>query len=147
MKTLTMTALVAAMIAAGPAFAQTGTSGAGGAASASGTTSAGTSAAGTTGVATGTPAGSTTTATGIKPADGSNPKAEAMSGATGTVAPGDRVLAAPAATVVTPAPATVLGAAPAGTTVRQTTIVSRHWVNVPANVEARGDFQRWMALR
>ena len=61
------------------------------------------------------------------------------------------------ATVSTPAPrllsggtivqhssTTTMGAAGTATT---KTIVTSSWANVPANVERRGDFQRWQALK
>jgi hypothetical protein len=42
---------------------------------------------------------------------------------------------------------TVLGG-PAGPGVSGTqTVVTRYWVNVPANVERRADFQRWKSLK
>ena len=43
---------------------------------------------------------------------------------------------------------TVLGGPPAVVTgPASTTVVTRYWVNVPAGVESRADFQRWMHLR
>lgn len=41
---------------------------------------------------------------------------------------------------------TTLGGPGAGVSGSQT-VVTRHWINVPANVTHRGDFQRWMALQ
>lgn len=59
--------------------------------------------------------------------------------------PGTRVL--PGAAQVQASQTTVLGgpAAPGVTSSR--TIVTSYWVNVPAGVEHRADFQRWLALK
>jgi hypothetical protein len=58
--------------------------------------------------------------------------------------PAGRML--PGAATVQASSTTVLGG-PAGPGVSGTqTVVTRYWVNVPANVTGRRDFQRWMAL-
>jgi len=59
--------------------------------------------------------------------------------------PGARIL--PGAAQVQANQTTVLGgpAAPGVTSSR--TIVTSYWVNVPAGVEHRADFQRWLALK
>ena len=84
-----------------------------------------------------------------------------VSSGTGVVvtpaAPAAAVAAEPSATVSTPAPrlmsggtivqhssTTTMGAAGPATT---KTIVTSSWANVPANVERRGDFQRWQKLK
>ena len=71
--------------------------------------------------------------------------------------PAAAVAVEPGAAVSTPAPrllsggtivqhssTTTMGAAGPATT---KTIVTRSWVNVPANAESRGDFKRWQALK
>ena len=71
--------------------------------------------------------------------------------------PAPAMAAEPPATVSTPAPrlmsggtivqhssTTTMGAAGPATT---KTIVTSSWANVPANVERRGDFQRWQKLK
>ena len=53
----------------------------------------------------------------------------------------------PGAVAVMPS-TTVLGAGPAIVTAPAgNMVVERHWINVPAGVENRADFQRWMRLR
>ena len=71
--------------------------------------------------------------------------------------PSAAVAVEPAAMLSTPAPrlisggtivehstTTTMGAAGPATT---KTIVTRSWLNVPANAESRGDFKRWQALK
>ncbi|HET8746761.1 MAG TPA: hypothetical protein VFM98_14230 [Ramlibacter sp.] len=59
--------------------------------------------------------------------------------------PGTRIL--PGAAQVQASQTTVLGgpAAPGVTSSR--TVVTRYWLNVPAGVEHRADFQRWLSLK
>lgn len=61
------------------------------------------------------------------------------------VAPGSRVL--PGASNVQASQTTILGGPAAGGIASSQTIVTRYWVNVPAGVEGRSDFQRWMNLK
>lgn len=58
-----------------------------------------------------------------------------------TVMPSNEIVVVPSTTVLGAGPAMVT--APSGTTM----VVERHWVNVPAGVENRADFQRWMRLK
>jgi hypothetical protein len=78
----------------------------------------------------------------------------------GQGAPGTTVIVEPAATValvpgthllpgaaqVQASQTTVMGA-PAPGIVSSQTVVTRYWVNVPAGVEHRDDFQRWTRLK
>ena len=102
----------------------------------------------------------------VKPGTSLHSVAVAPSAADVALVPGHRVL--PGAAVVqasqttvltsgTAAPAAapagqtaVLGAAPAATlpvASGSQTVVTRYWVNVPANVTSRPDFQRWTHLK
>ena len=64
--------------------------------------------------------------------------------ATVAVLPGSRVL--PGAAQVQASQTTVMGGPAPGVTSSQT-VVTRYWVNVPAGVEHRSDFQRWTHLK
>lgn len=59
--------------------------------------------------------------------------------------PGNHLL--PGAATVQASSTTVLGGPAAPGVSGSQTVVTRYWVNVPANVTSRADFQRWMALR
>ena len=76
------------------------------------------------------------------------------------VTSGTGIAVAPSAPLVAPAPAprvyygaavvpyrttTVMGGPAEGVTTR--TVITRSWVNVPADVAAREDFQRWQSLK
>jgi hypothetical protein len=71
----------------------------------------------------------------------------------GTVLPSGTVLLPatshllPGAVQVQSSTTTVMGAAPAVGVSGSRTIVTNYWVNVPAGVEHRADFQRWLALK
>lgn len=60
------------------------------------------------------------------------------------IAPGTRML--PGAAQVQASQTTVMGG-PAPGVKSTTTVTTNYWVNVPAGVERRGDFQRWTHLR
>jgi len=60
------------------------------------------------------------------------------------VVPGTHLL--PGATQVQASQTTVMGGPAPGVTSSQT-VVTRYWVNVPAGVERRADFQRWTHLK
>ena len=60
------------------------------------------------------------------------------------VVPGTRVL--PGAAQVQASQTTIMGGPAPGVTSSQT-VVTRYWVNVPAGVEHRSDFQRWTHLK
>ncbi|HET6828969.1 MAG TPA: hypothetical protein VFH35_09835 [Ramlibacter sp.] len=166
----TLTALAAALLA-GPVMAQSGnatsstsvgagTSGSvssspstnsaiGASASTSGNTSLGTS-----GVATSPRLGGSVTATGIAPADGSQPGAALSSsgGAGATVGSGTGgSVSSGTGVAVTPGTAGsttyVMGSGAAPSANASGTVVTSAWVNMPPNVEGRPDFQRWMRLR
>jgi hypothetical protein len=53
----------------------------------------------------------------------------------------------PGGTQVQASQTTVMGGPAAGGISGSQTIVTRYWVNVPAGVEHRADFQRWTSLR
>ena len=59
--------------------------------------------------------------------------------------PGNRLL--PGAAQLQASQTTVLGGPAAGGVSGSQTIVTNYWVNVPANAESRGDFQRWLRLK
>jgi hypothetical protein len=59
--------------------------------------------------------------------------------------PGTRVL--PGAARVEASQTTVLGGPAAPGVTSSKTIVTNYWVNVPAGVERRADFQRWLSLK
>jgi hypothetical protein len=59
--------------------------------------------------------------------------------------PGNRLL--PGAAQVQASQTTVLGGPAAGGVSGSQTVVTNYWVNVPAGVEHRGDFQRWQSLK
>lgn len=88
--------------------------------------------------------------------------ASVSSGTGLVVTPGvpSATVVAPAATVVAPVPTVAVVPTPwmSGAVVAQAgtselvdgntkTVVTRYWVNVPANVTADADFQRWQRLR
>jgi hypothetical protein len=58
---------------------------------------------------------------------------------------GSRLL--PGSAQVQSSQTTVLGGPAADGVSGSQTIVTNYWVNVPANAERRGDFQRWMSLK
>lgn len=53
----------------------------------------------------------------------------------------------PGASMVQYSSTTVLGGPPAVGVASTQTVVTKYWANVPAGVERRADFQRWMALK
>jgi hypothetical protein len=53
----------------------------------------------------------------------------------------------PGGTQVQASQTTVMGGPAAGGIASSQTVVTRYWVNVPAGVERRADFQRWSQLR
>lgn len=121
-------------------------------------TSAGTGATG--GVSTGT-GGSVSTGTGgsvgsgttASPSAASTPNANDPGAAAGLRSASSvdaNATAMPVATIsggaVVPATAT-MGAAPAGVVVTPGVTYTHYYVNVPANVSSRGDFQRWQRLK
>ena len=59
--------------------------------------------------------------------------------------PGNRML--PGAAQVQASQTTVLGGPAAGGISGSQTVVTNYWVNVPAGVEHRADFQRWQHLK
>ncbi len=69
-----------------------------------------------------------------------------------TVTPSSTTVAMPSAhllpggATVEASSTTVLGG-PSGTASGSRTVITRYWVNVPANVENRADFQRWTRLK
>jgi hypothetical protein len=116
-----LAALTAALFAAQPAMAQSGT------------------ATGTTGATAGATASTSSSGTSISGG------AATGAGVANSTAPLASPQAAPIANVepaVSAQGTVAMGAAPAGTRV-----VTRTWVGLPADVEARSDFRRWMALR
>lgn len=125
MKTKHATWAVAAIVLSAPAFAQTAVQSATGASVSSGT--------------------------GLVVTPGV-PSATIVAPSTTVVAPGTTVVAPVAAVAAIPTPS-MSGAvvAQAGTSESVSgntrTIVTRYWVNVPANVTADADFQRWQRLR
>jgi hypothetical protein len=62
-----------------------------------------------------------------------------------TTVPSNRLL--PGAAQLQASQTTVLGGPAAGGVTGSTTVVTNYWVNVPANAERRGDFQRWLSLK
>jgi len=140
-------AIALAATFAAPVFAQ----GAGGGGAAASGTTAGTPAPASTSV-------NVNTNTGSKAAPGAQGQVASGTGlavqpATAVVAPvatvpapGVRVLPGSAMVQHSSSSAT-LGAAAVGTASTSQTIVTQHWVNMPADGNHRGDFQRWQSLK
>jgi len=59
--------------------------------------------------------------------------------------PSNRIL--PGSAQIQASQTTVLGGPAAGGVTGSQTVVTNYWVNVPAGVERRADFQRWMSLK
>jgi hypothetical protein len=59
--------------------------------------------------------------------------------------PANRIL--PGAAQVQASQTTVLGGPAAGGISGSQTVVTNYWTNVPAGVERRADFQRWLSLK